>query len=247
MVWRIIKYLEHQLYRRHRKGRGIHPPYLFSFVHDVVFNTPGTDIPHEISEMHRNLWKDRTMIGERTVGSFVCGSSVSPRYGELLFRITRWFCPDMILELGTGLGVSTMYLGQGYPGVPLHSIEGNTERAAFAAQLVCRCHLEQVSIHWGDLDRKLEEILPQLDGRFVAFVDANHSYEPTIRYVRAILEKAGDEAVIIMDDIYWSRGMSRAWKEVISWPGISVSIDLFHMGILLLRKDLNKAHVKIKS
>ncbi len=260
MMWRIYKYLEHLFHRRYRKGRGIHSPYLFTLVHDVIFNAQGIDIPNEIREIHLRLRKDRTRIGagtlgtktpvdrsgERTVGSFVRGSSVSPRYGELLFRIAQWFKPDMILELGTGLGVSTLYLASGAPDVPVHSLEGSVERAAFAAQLVCRCHLEQVSIHWGDLDKKLEEVLPLVEGRFVAFLDANHRYEPTIRYVRSILERAGDEAVIVMDDIYWSKGMQAAWKEVVSWPEIRVSIDLFHMGILLLRNDLNKARVKIK-
>ena len=181
----------------------------------------------------------------RTVGSFVRGSSVSPRYGALLYRITRWFRPDMVLELGTGLGVSTLYLASGSPSVPLHSFEGHTERAAFAASLVCRCGLEQVSIHWGPLDRKLEEFLPRLSGRFVAFIDANHRYEPVVRYVRMILSRAGTDGVILMDDIYWSDEMERAWKEVLSWPEVRMSVDLFHLGILFLRKDLQKIHLKI--
>ncbi|MCK4749369.1 MAG: hypothetical protein KAT15_20085, partial [Bacteroidales bacterium] len=87
--------------------------------------------------------------------------------------------------------------------------------------------------------------LPQMEGKIVSFVDANHRYDPTIRYVKVLVEKAGDESVIIMDDIYWSKGMFKAWKEVISWPEVRISIDLFHMGILLLRKDLQKSNVKI--
>ena len=50
----------------------------------------------------------------------------------------------------------------------------------------------------------------------------------------------------IMDDIYWSRDMHKAWKEIISWPEVRVSVDLFHMGILLLRRDLHKREIKIK-
>ena len=49
-----------------------------------------------------------------------------------------------------------------------------------------------------------------------------------------------------MDDIYWSKGMQRAWKEVIAWLEVRVSIDLFYMGILLLRRDMAKEHLKIK-
>jgi hypothetical protein len=40
--------------------------------------------------------------------------------------------------------------------------------------------------------------------------------------------------------------MYRAWKEVISWPEVRMSVDLYHLGILLLRKDLLRARVKIK-
>jgi predicted O-methyltransferase YrrM len=260
MTWRILKYIQHQFYRRHRKGHGIHAPYLFEFVHEVVFNASEREVPGKIIHVHRELKKDKSMIpvgklgatsnvdpsGERSVRSFVQGSSVNEKYGALLHRISHWFRPDMIIELGTGLGISTIYLSSGSPETPLHSIEGNTDRADFAAQLMCKCDLGPVSIHWGEMEEKLEDLMPLLEGRFLAFVDGNHRYEPTVSYVKKLLAKVGEEAVIIMDDIYWSKEMHRAWKEVVSWPGVRVSIDLFHMGILLLRRDLNRDKVKIK-
>ena len=182
----------------------------------------------------------------RSANEFVRRSSVSEKYGLLLFRISRWFRPEMIIELGTGVGISTMYLHSGSPDTPLHSIEGDKDRAAQAAQLICRVCPGPVSIHWGRMDEKLEDIFPLLPERFIAFVDGNHHYEPTLDYVRKLLDRAGDEAIIIMDDIYWSRGMQRAWKEIQAWPEIGVSIDLFHLGVLLLRKDLPKTEIKIK-
>lgn len=182
---------------------------------------------------------------KRSAGSFVKKSSVSEKNAALLYRIVRWFGPDMIVELGGGLGVSTLYLAAGAPEAALHSIEGNTERAAFAAQLICRSSSRHVSIHWGEMDEKLEEILPLLPGRFVAFVDGNHCYEPTLAYVEKLLEKAGEEALIVIDDIYWSKGMYRAWEEIISRPGVRVSIDLYQMGILLIKKGLPKSHLRI--
>ncbi len=250
MIWRILKYLEHFFQLKYRKGHGIHSPYLFEFIHDVVFNASGAKVPRAIMEEHRKLKRDRSKIPAgklgassnvdpsetRSVRSFARGSSVTEKYGGLLYRCSRWFGPEMILELGTGLGISTMYLASGSPDIPLHSIEGNTDRASLAAQLMCRLGFGSVSIHWGEMDQKLEELIPVLPGRFLAFVDGNHQYEPTIRYAREIIGKAGKEAVIIMDDIYWSKEMNRAWKEVILWPEVRVSIDLYHMGILLLRR-----------
>ncbi len=152
----------------------------------------------------------------------------------------------MIVELGTGMGISTLYLSSGSPDTPLHSIERDKERAALAAQLIGRCCPGPASIHGGEMDEKLEGLMPLIPHRFMAFVDGNHHYEPTVDYVRKLLDRAGEEAVIVMDDIYWSRGMQRAWRELLTWPEVRVSIDLFHMGILLLRKDLQKSEIKIK-
>jgi len=248
MLWRIFKYIRHLVYLRHRKGHGIHSPYLFDFIHEVIFNAKQSLPPSEILMEHRRLKKDTSRSGgeERKVGSFVRQSSVSEKQGKLLYRIARWVAPEMMVELGTGLGLSTLYLAKGSPGTPLHSIEANTERASFAAQLVSRLQLGPVSIHWGEMEEKLKDILPLMPGKYLAYVDGNHYYEPTIRYVKSLIGRAGEEAVIVMDDIYWSREMQGAWKEVISWPEVRVSIDLFHMGILLLRKDLHPAHLKIK-
>ncbi len=237
MAWRIYQYIRHLFYTRHRKGHGIHSPYLFEFVNKVLFNARATEAPEAIMKEHRKL---------RAAFAFARRSSVSMKYGFLLYRITSWFQPEMIIELGTGMGISTLYLSSGSPETPLHSIEGDKERAALAAQLICRCCPGPLSIHWGGMEEKLELILPLIPQRFLAFVDGNHHYEPTVDYLRKLMDRAGDESVIIMDDIYWSRGMHRAWKEVVSWPEVKVSIDLFHLGILLLRKDLHKTEIKIK-
>jgi len=263
MAWRIFKFIQHLLYRKHRKGHGIHSPYQFEFVQEVIFNIRKVQVPEKVRQVHRVMRKDCSLIptervagfgagsgaevGEtRTISSFVRKSSVSRKYGALLYRITRWFQPDVILETGTGLGISTIYLSAGYSDTPLHTIEGSAVRARIAEHVIKRSGLNRVSVHGGDLDQELTGLLPSLEGRMVVFLDANHQYEPTIRYTRLLLEKLEEEAVVVMDDIYWSRGMYRAWKEVIAWPEVRVSIDLFHMGILLLRKDLDKTHLKIK-
>lgn len=237
MAWRIYQYIVHLFHTRHRKGHGIHSPYLFEFVNGVLFNSQGILAPVELLQEHRKL---------RSELKFVRRSSVSMKYASLLYRISAWFQAEMIIELGTGVGISTMYLNSGSPETPLHSIERDRERAALAAQLLCRCSAGPVSIHWGEMEEKLEDILPLVPGRFLAFVDGNHHQKPTEAYVRKLIESAGDEALIVMDDIYWSRGMQRAWKEVLTWPEVRVSINLFHMGILFLRKDLQKTEIKIK-
>jgi predicted O-methyltransferase YrrM len=152
----------------------------------------------------------------------------------------------VVLELGTGLGVSTLFLAAGSPGTPLHTIEGNRARADFSSELFKRSGLSAVKVHVGEMEQKLDELSSLARGRLLAFVDGNHRYGPTIGYIRWIIDRAGEEAVVILDDIYWSKDMYKAWKEIISWREVRVCIDLFHMGILLLRMDLHKEEVKVK-
>ncbi len=274
-MWRALKYLQHLFYLRHRKGFGIHSPGLFELVNGVIFNAYQLKVPDEIRAVHRELGNDRTLIGpeapgspvqgardpgtadpgagsrvgrpeNRTVGSFVRRSSVSSRYGALLYRMARWFEPGMIIELGTGLGISTLYLAAGSNGVPLHTIEGNRARAEFSSQLIKRCGFFAVKVHVGEIGEMLERLPETGEKRFLAFVDGNHQYGPTLTYLRRLIDMAGEEALVIMDDIHWSRGMYRAWREIISWQEVRASIDLFHVGILWLRKDLAKTELKMK-
>jgi predicted O-methyltransferase YrrM len=259
-MWRILKYLAHQFYLKHRNGHGIHSPYLFEVVHRVIFNASGTRVPDPISDIHRKLRKDGSLPesgdpegvsgGSRKrkqpVRSFARHSSVSLKNGALLFRISSWFGPEVILELGTGIGISALYLASGAPGIPLHTIEGNGERAQFSAGLFKRSGFPEVKLHVGEMEEVLAELASGVGGRMLVFMDGNHRYEPTIRYLRWILMQAGEEVIVVMDDIYWSRDMYRAWKEVITWPEVRMSIDLYQMGVLLLRRDLNKVDLKIK-
>ena len=182
MVWRILKYIEHLFHRRYRHGHHIHSPYLFEFVHDVIFNASKSEFPVKIQKIHRALRNDQTIISSmskgapsavaqsenRSVRSFVRASSVSQKRGALLYRITQWFKPEMIIELGTGLGISTMYLAAGAPETAMHTIEGNHDRANFAAGVIKRSGLTEVKVHHGEMDQQLEGLIPEMKDRFVA-------------------------------------------------------------------------------
>lgn len=237
MCWRIFRYIGHLFHIRYRQGHGIHSPFLFEFINGVLFNSKEVKLPPEILAWHRGL---------RSRHQFVKRSSVSLKYGKLLYRIARWFRPEMIIELGTGMGVSTVYLASGSPGTPLHTIEKDRERALVASGMIAESWPGTVTIHMGEMEEELDKLLPGIPPRFLAFVDGNHRYAPTLVYVRKLIQRAGEEALIVMDDIYWSRGMQRAWREVTAWPEVRISVDLFHMGILILRKDLEKREIKIK-
>ena len=54
------------------------------------------------------------------------------------------------------------------------------------------------------------------------------------------LDKVHSKSVFVFDDINWSEGMKRAWNEIKNHPKVTVTIDLFMMGLVFFDPDLSK-------
>jgi predicted O-methyltransferase YrrM len=86
----------------------------------------------------------------------------------------------------------------------------------------------------------LPDLLPQVGKLDFAFIDGNHTYKATVSYFETLLKVAHNDTVFVFDDIHWSEGMEKAWNEICDNGQVTVSIDLFRMGIVFLNKDLSK-------
>src|SRR2546430_379368 len=81
----------------------------------------------------------------------------------------------------------------------------------------------------------------------LAFIDGNHRKEPTLKYFNEILTKTTESSILIFDDIHWSREMEEAWQNIKAHPSVTLSIDLFFIGIIFFRKEQKvKQHFAIR-
>ena len=78
------------------------------------------------------------------------------------------------------------------------------------------------------------------------FFDGNHQEKPTIEYFEACLAKAHNETLFIFDDIHWSEGMEKAWDYIKSHEKVTVTIDLFFIGLVFFRKEQAKQDFVIR-
>ena len=92
----------------------------------------------------------------------------------------------------------------------------------------------------GDFNIMLPGVLEKLNKLDYAFIDGNHAYEPTISYFMKLLPYAQANSVFIFHDIYWSKGMEAAWNEIKDNPKVTITIDLFYMGIIFFRQGIPK-------
>ena len=51
------------------------------------------------------------------------------------------------------------------------------------------------------------------------------------------MERAHEGTILVFDDIYWSREMTRAWTEIKKDPRINLTIDIYRFGIVFMHRD----------
>jgi len=183
---------------------------------------------------------------ERKVASIARKSSVTRRQGALLYRLAKWYRPAAVIEAGTGIGISTSYLAAGAVNAGLTTIEGSPAKFNFARENTGVDGSGGLEFLLGTFDEYFDELVEKAPNRTLFFIDGDHRYLPTLQRVRSILEQdALGETMVILDDIYWSDEMERAWKEICTGLGADISLDLFHMGILIRRPGIARQHFRI--
>lgn len=172
--------------------------------------------------------------------SQIAKSALSPdKKAQFLFRLSKHLQPQSILELGTSLGLSAMYMHKGCSSARLVTIEGSPAIARVANHYF---NIEKASIELlvGPFDEVLKQSNLKNASYELIYVDGNHTKEATLRYVDILYENLNDEGIFILDDIYWSQGMTEAWKQLKADRRFAFAIDLFDFGLLVKNKDQQK-------
>lgn len=166
---------------------------------------------------------------------------------RLLHDLVRFFRPENILELGTSLGLSAMCLGYDRQ-TPVITIEASESLCDLADSHFKQYGYQNIRQVRGQIDEHLPGLLlnEQPAPDFV-FVDANHRKEALMRYVDWIIPGLPESAIIVVDDIRWSRGMYQAWNTLCSHMDFGLSLDLRNVGLLIKRPGLKKEHFFLKS
>jgi len=178
----------------------------------------------------------------RTIGQIANTASIPKSKGELLFKIVDHYKPGMIVELGTSLGLSTLYLSLSDTHNKVLTFEGCNHLSSLAIKHFNSFNLKNIEIVSGKIQETLLLRLNDIEKIDLLFMDAHHAFEPSIAFFETCLTKLNQNSCVVMDDIYWSKGMFRAWEHIRQYPEVSVSIDLFHLGILFMKKNQAKEH-----
>ena len=80
----------------------------------------------------------------------------------------------------------------------------------------------------------------------MAFIDGHHAEAPTVEYFEQLLAKGHANSVFVVDDIHWSVGMEKAWERIKAHPRVTVTIDLYDLGLVFFRTEQGRQHFRLR-
>lgn len=180
--------------------------------------------------------------GNIKAGRMAALSGLPHKHGVLLYNMVRKFNPSTVIELGTGLGLSTAYLASARPETTVISLEGVYEKTQYAQILINRLTLDNIKFLSGSFDELLPGVLSESSHPILFFIDGDHTFNSTLRYFKLISLHAEERTIIIFDDIHWSKEMKKVWNIIKENRKVTLSIDLFRCGIVFFHRSSLKQH-----
>jgi len=237
-----------------------HGPFLYQFITKVLNKkTQDTDCT-KIERLRGKLCKSEIIIEitdfgagshindsrKRKVKDIANNSAKNSKFGKLLYRIVQFYKPNNILELGTSLGISTLYLAQARTKSNIYTFEGCPETIKIAKQNFDALEVENIETILGDFQNTLQSKLEHIKTIDLAFIDGNHQEQATIKYFEKCLIYSNNNTILIFDDIHWSKGMENAWNYIKTHKKTTLTIDLFYIGIVFIKSELSKENYIIR-
>lgn len=235
-------------YRRHALSKhGVHSPFVFDLVAHVFPKQKSDDYSNHPAELWRaECLNNNSAIqvtdfgtgksGPRKISEIAKRAAKKPKQGQLLHRILQHQQPEKMLELGTSLGITSLYEASATDFEKFISLEGCPETAKIARNAFQKYNFP-VEVLTGEFDQNLDAALHSLGQVDYVYFDGNHQLKPTLHYFETCLPFAHNNSLFIFDDIHWSPEMETAWKIIRENPKVRLSIDLFHFGLVFFREE----------
>jgi predicted O-methyltransferase YrrM len=176
----------------------------------------------------------------RKVKDIVATGTSSKKQSELLYRLAHFLNCQNIVELGTSVGLNSLYLAIGHKNCNVFTIEGSRSLNEFAKELGRKWQLTNITNINGLFDEVLPALLNKMGSLDIYYIDGNHTFGSTLKYFELGLEKKHDASVFVLDDIYWSVEMTKAWNEIKSHPSVTLTIDAYYFGMVFFRNEFRE-------
>ena len=243
-----------------KNEHGVHSPFVFDLITNCFYDSKKFSEYSILKNYRNSLLQNKNTIevtdfgagsrvfksNTRAINQIARNAGISKKRAELLFRITNYFQPESILEIGTSLGLATSALSLGNIKSKITTLEGCPNTLHVAQKQFEEFGFNNITSINTEFSSYLKNYQIAISNYQLIYFDGNHSKEATLEYFELLLPTINNETVWIFDDIHWSKGMEAAWEIIKSHPNVTVSIDTFQWGLVFFRTEQPKEHFVIR-
>ncbi len=267
MLFQIQSYLKFLWHSKNEHA--VHSPFVFNLLTKCFYDKKTKPEYAILKNYRKSLLENKSFIevtdfgagskvfksNRRQISKIAQTAGISAKRAELLFRVTRYFQPAAILEIGTSLGLATSALALGSRSLGMKAkvitLEGCPNTAGVAKNQLNEFDCNNVDPIVTEFENYLQDINLRLktetENFDLIYFDGNHSKKATLEYFELLLPTINNDSVWIFDDIHWSKEMEEAWEIIKNHPKVKVTIDTFQWGFVFFRREQEKEHFIIRA
>ena len=243
-----------------KNEHAVHSPFVFTLITKCFYDKKSKHEYLVLKKYRKSLLENKNTIevtdfgagskvfksNSREISKIAETAGISSKRAELLFRVTNYFQPKHILEIGTSLGLATAALSLGNKNSEITTLEGCENTIGIAKNQLQTINRSTVKFINTEFSAYLKNT--KLKSQFfdLIYFDGNHQKQATLDYFEALLPTITNDTVWIFDDIHWSKEMEEAWKIIQKHPKVTVTIDTFQWGFVFFRREQPKEHFIIR-
>ncbi|OOV18753.1 O-methyltransferase [Flavobacterium sp. LM4] len=243
-----------------KNEHGVHSPFVFNLLTKCFYDKKSKPEYSTLNNYRKSFLENKNFINvtdfgagskvfksnKRQISKIAKTAGISKKRAELLFRVTNYFEPKNILEIGTSLGLATSALALGNPKAKIITLEGCLQTANQCQLQLQRFNFNNVENVISEFELYLNNLKPETLNFELIYFDGNHSKKATLAYFDLLLPTIENDSVWIFDDIHWSSEMEEAWEIIKKHPKVTVTIDTFQWGFVFFRHEQEKEHFVIR-
>jgi predicted O-methyltransferase YrrM len=226
-----------------RGGYGIHSPFAFDLITTVIEEKRAYYCYEALDRIRLQLQRENRKIRcgnkELSMKKAMRTCCFSVEGYRLLFRLANRFHPEKVLVIGSGMGLTPLYVSACSKKTDCVVFEPDPPVAVVARNVVRKYARSSIKIYdriFDGFDAPEPEPFDFIVwGKGVDF--PFHAFENMLRYVTG-------RSVMVVCGINRSAADRQVWSRVCTHPEVSVTFDLYSLGIIFFNSKLHRKTYK---
>lgn len=216
MVYRRSKIATRILYKvRHHKGHGVHSPFVFNLINNVI----------EEKNPYYSYQEIQLFLDQHYT------KKISLKKDDFLsFRLINYFNAQQILEIGAGNGVNTLCLTAPSSKIECLSIELDEKKQEDLTKIYN--HFQKsitLKENFSDIPYQKFDCI---------YLDLNNYNDLSEKQLQALVGRCHEKSFIVAKGIRTNKKQNHLWMCLKSNESRTAELDLFNIGILFFDKQL---------